>query len=373
MKVIGHMKTNCVVHQKIDTDSNAWLLLENNKFIDCNQTALELFKYSDKKQIIGKTPYDFSPEIQPNGELSKEKALKKIHQANRYGIARFNWIHKNRHGDLIPVCVQLEKIFQSNKEYLFARLFLNDSFPNYEKGRLNNIDEFQYLRKIATGLAHQINTPLGNIITTLSYLKSNQVIDKDEPYFLILEKSIEKLKILVHEIQESSFVTSTENLCWIDMKTLSRSLNIHFYDKYEFSDIHISFEINGLENIEFNCFLLEIIEVVERIVMNAIIHNPQKKVNVTISAWERDSSICLEIRNDGTKIPSDILKHIFDPFVTGNPGRNFGLGLFIANNIVKFLFNGRIQVSSNEEETVFTVILPCEIRTKVSLLVANHN
>lgn len=72
--------------------NDAILLMKNEYFIDANQKALELFGCS-KEDLINKTPFDFSPEIQQDGSSSKEKALNIIYNALEGSPQFFEWKH----------------------------------------------------------------------------------------------------------------------------------------------------------------------------------------------------------------------------------------------------------------------------------------
>ena len=50
------------------------LLADNSKFIDCNQTAVEMLGYFDKNQLLNTHLSELSPKYQPDGLLSFEKA-----------------------------------------------------------------------------------------------------------------------------------------------------------------------------------------------------------------------------------------------------------------------------------------------------------
>jgi PAS domain S-box-containing protein len=76
---------------------DAYLILENGIFIDCNQTAENLF-HCDKKQIVGQTPGYFSPEFQPAGKKSDEAAAEQISKALRTDNHDFEWIHRRLDG-----------------------------------------------------------------------------------------------------------------------------------------------------------------------------------------------------------------------------------------------------------------------------------
>jgi PAS domain S-box-containing protein len=67
------------------------LLLDGGVYVDCNEAALRLIHCPDKDQLIGFPPSDFSPETQPDGSLSSEKAKEYIETALREGAACFEW------------------------------------------------------------------------------------------------------------------------------------------------------------------------------------------------------------------------------------------------------------------------------------------
>ncbi|MDA3778760.1 MAG: PAS domain S-box protein, partial [Bacteroidales bacterium] len=103
-----------------DTANDAILLIQNNKFVDCNKKTLELFACS-KNDIIGATPFDFSPEKQPNGKSSKTEALKKISNALNKKTQHFEWLHKKLDGTFFHADLSLNKT-EINKEVYFQAI-----------------------------------------------------------------------------------------------------------------------------------------------------------------------------------------------------------------------------------------------------------
>jgi len=80
-----------------ESASDTIFTMEQVNFIECNQQALDLFQCS-RKQILGKTPVDFSPPFQPDGQDSREKSYK-IMENVRNGIPQsFEWRHQRLDG-----------------------------------------------------------------------------------------------------------------------------------------------------------------------------------------------------------------------------------------------------------------------------------
>ncbi len=102
-----------------DLANDAIFLMDEEIFIDCNRKTLELFDCK-KEDIIGKPPYEYSPKLQPDGRLSKDKALEKITLAIKGEPQRFEWTHKKLDGELFDAEVSLNRIVFGDKILLQA-------------------------------------------------------------------------------------------------------------------------------------------------------------------------------------------------------------------------------------------------------------
>jgi signal transduction histidine kinase len=71
--------------------------------------------------------------------------------------------------------------------------------------------------------------------------------------------------------------------------------------------------------------------------------------------------LAIQVRDDGAGIPTDVVSHLFEPFLTTKDnGKSVGLGLAVSHNIVEG-HGGRIDVQSEVGKgTTFTVTLPME-------------
>ncbi len=66
-------------HKMFTTANDAIFILRGDKFTDCNEKTLEMFRCK-RDEIIGHPPYEFSPENQPGGNDSYSEAMKKLTQ-----------------------------------------------------------------------------------------------------------------------------------------------------------------------------------------------------------------------------------------------------------------------------------------------------
>ena len=104
-----------------DNANDAIMLLKDYKFIDFNDKTLELFS-AKRDDIIGKYPYELSPEIQPDGRTSKEAAIEFINSALQGKRQIFDWTHKKLNGELFICEISLNKITLDEENYIVAIL-----------------------------------------------------------------------------------------------------------------------------------------------------------------------------------------------------------------------------------------------------------
>ncbi|MDP4283650.1 MAG: PAS domain S-box protein [Bacteroidota bacterium] len=79
-------------------------------FTDCNEAAVKILGADSKDQVLNKPPAYFSPEYQPDGQLSVIKAKNMIKSAYKKGQLQFEWIHKRLDGVNIYMDVNLTVI-----------------------------------------------------------------------------------------------------------------------------------------------------------------------------------------------------------------------------------------------------------------------
>lgn len=95
------------------------LLLKGDIFVDCNPATLKIYGCT-REQIIGQPPYRFSPQYQPDGRLSQEKALEKIGMALRGENQAFDWQHIRYDGTPFDAEVILSSVVLNKELHLLA-------------------------------------------------------------------------------------------------------------------------------------------------------------------------------------------------------------------------------------------------------------
>jgi diguanylate cyclase (GGDEF)-like protein/PAS domain S-box-containing protein len=94
-------------------------LMQGDQFVDCNPATLEMFGCT-RDQIIGTTPYRFSPPYQPDGSLSQDKAQEKIRAAFAGETQVFEWQHQRYDGTIFDAEVTLNIITIGEQAHILA-------------------------------------------------------------------------------------------------------------------------------------------------------------------------------------------------------------------------------------------------------------
>ena len=85
------------------------LIDKNMNFFKCNEGTLRLFQLNDRQEFLDHF-FNFSPEYQPDGQLSAKAAEKYIKQAFDEGKCVFEWLHITKDGTLLPTETTLVRV-----------------------------------------------------------------------------------------------------------------------------------------------------------------------------------------------------------------------------------------------------------------------
>ena len=231
-----------------------------------------------------------------------------------------------------------------------------------------HVEKMATIGKMAAVVAHEINNPLSGILTYAKLLKkwiqrgeaeASKKNDAEQCLDLIADES-RRCGDLVKNLLTFSH-TSPMNVQTTDLNTVvDRSVRLVAH-QLELNGVELHLDLpSNLPAIQ--CDPGQIEQVLLALIMNAIDAMPRGG-NLWVSTRMGDESdeLAIEVRDDGSGIPPEILPNIFEPFLTTKEtGKSVGLGLAVSQNIIEG-HRGRVDVHSEVGKgTTFTVTLPVE-------------
>ncbi len=351
-----------------DGSVDSIFILENDRFIECNAATEKMF-LCRRSEILGKSPFDFSPDKQPDGSSSKEKGLEMIRLAYEGQHQVFEWTHCRLDKTQFVSEISLKKFELYGKTLLQAVVRDITENKNLQK-RLFTTQKLESLGKLAGGIAHDFNNILGVIMGYASILAPKISSDGQMTKYLnsIINES-KRASELIRRLLAFSQGGSTEFRVFDLSALISEISDIikHTFDK------NISFHCNmPKKNILINGDYTQLHQVFMNIVINArdampnggiltidgkIVNGINNKGQRLADSEEDYIKIC--IRDSGIGMDKHTMDCIFDPFfTTKRPGKGIGLGLSAVYGIVN-IHKGFIDVESEKDiGTAITVMLP---------------
>jgi PAS domain S-box-containing protein len=120
-------------------------------FTTGNPATIELFKAKNEEEFTSKGPGNLSPERQPDGRASAEKAKEMIETAMRDGSCFFEWTHKRMNGEDFSATVLLSRIAQGGKVFLQATVRDITMQKKLEIKLKEKIDDLELFKKLTVG------------------------------------------------------------------------------------------------------------------------------------------------------------------------------------------------------------------------------
>jgi PAS domain S-box-containing protein len=372
-KTVAEQRISEAKYKALFSQANdAIFLMDHETFIDCNEKTLEMFA-CERGEIVGQPPYKFSPEIQPDGKNSKEKANKLIFQCYEGKPQRFYWMHSRRDGTPFDAEVSLNLINLDGKQFVQAIVRNISERVRAEKEMLLAREKAEKATESKTfflaKMSHEIRTMLGGITSSADLLKNTNV-DKHQSELLdIISLSAGNLLEIVNEILDFSKIEAGR----VDIE--ERSFSLHdllnniinaFAQKARERKLELFLSIHPRVPQFIVGDELRLKQILANLLSNAIKFTEKGSVTMDVAgnnAGKDKAEIIFRIIDTGIGISPHQLGQLFSEYSQTDISisRRFGgtgLGLNIAYRLVT-LMNGEVDVSSRENKgTTFTVTIP---------------
>ena len=189
----------------------------DGRFIECNPAALTIFGCTHQ-QIIGKSIASFSPEYQPDGELSNDKARTIIVATLRGQPQFFEWRHTRFDGTPFDTEVSLNAVTINNVPHLLGTIRDITDRKKADEERSLLIKELEIknaeMERFTYTISHELKTPLVTIAGFAGILQSDVntgTIEKLPDHVRQITTAVDTMSILLNELLELSRIGRVTN------------------------------------------------------------------------------------------------------------------------------------------------------------------
>lgn len=246
------------------------------------------------------------------------------------------------------------------------------------------------LGALVAGVAHEINTPVGNSLMAVSMLEKETArltgeytheqgvkratmenyLDDANNACQILQRNLQRAADLITRFKQVAIDQTSSQRRHFTLAELVPEIELTLAAHNREPAIALDFTFDGLEaaTLPFNSYPGPLGQALLQVISNAQVHafaegaSGQIQVSAHASA---DGWVDIQICDNGCGIAPEHLPRIFDPFFTTKFGSGgSGLGLNITHNIVTGILGGQIRVSSTPGQgTCVTISIPCTAPT----------
>ena len=252
-------------------------IMRGNSFIECNEKGLEIFGVT-RDQIIGQTPYSFSPELQDDDESSKTKAIKLINKALAGHPQHFKWQHHRYDGTTFYTEVTLNRI-KIEEEYLIQAI-------------VRDVTESKLAEEALKKSEEKYRTALDNM------MEGCQIISPDWRYLYVNDALLkqgrrERDELLGNTMMEMYPGIEETELFQILKRSMEEGTSHHLDNKFTYPDGTVRWFELSIHPIPEGIFILSI-DITERIerqeellFKNALLEEKIKKEQKKLEQRER--------------------------------------------------------------------------------------
>ncbi len=327
------------------------LISDHSGVVDCNPAALRMLGLTDKSELVGRRPAEFSPPMQPDGSLSDEKSRAIGAITLEHGALTFDWVHRQPNGTEVPVEVSVRHTMLAGRRVSVVawrdqsrRLELDRERAEVQQ-RLDLAQKMEAVGQLAGGVAHDFNNLLAAISNAVQLALYDLPGTHDaradlENALQTAERAAGLTRQLLAFSRRQTRATECIDLAALVLETLpllrtSMPPTVDVHIDADGRDALVIADRSQLEQVILN------------LVLNARDAMPDGgRLDIAVRVDAARSTSVLTVTDNGIGMTEATRLRIFEPFFTTKAtGSGTGLGLAVVYGVVTQA-GGTVQVTS---------------------------
>ncbi len=278
-----------------------------------------------------------------------------------------------------------DQVAQRTVQLTEANAELTQALANLKTAQreLVESEKLASLGRLVAGVAHELNTPLGNALTVVSALedrwgKLDRMLADNTPMRRsqleelvkdtrrgqdILHRNVQKAADLVKDFKQVAIDQTSDTRRDFELAQVVEDVLVMVEPSFKHTPFRIVTDL--YPDLRMSSYPGALGQVLTNLLMNALVHAFEGRETgmVQVACHRLDASqVELTVSDDGRGMDASVVRKIFDPFFTTKLGKGgSGLGMHIVHNIVTNVLGGQIEVISQPGEgTRMLMRLPVE-------------
>lgn len=315
-------------------------IIVNNDYNELDKTLYSIvlslrksFQFNKHTTVeINSHPFHLISNALPKTSVTIESNIKVFNEPNGYIKVHYP-SNKYSKEDFLKEEKQLLDTVAIHVGDLLERVSIREN-ETVLKRKMEHADRLSILGEITAGIAHELNTPLANILGFAELLKSKETentqtskdLDKIINSAIFSREVVKKLMFFACEMPQ--------NLDQTDIVPVIREAVNLLDPTFKKNEVRCKVILPD-EAVMLKADTIQLTQVIFNLTLNAIYFSPQDGL-ITISLEQENKSIILKISDEGPGVPDENVDKIFQPFyTTKSVGDGSGLGLSVVHGIIR--------------------------------------